>query len=72
MQNDIFKLKGANLDIDLISNDKSIHWAQDKCPWNKDENTKTHKCAIKNTSLCDYFVGIEYPDIVLCKYRKNN
>ena len=61
------ELKGANLDIDLLPNEK-INWKQDNCPWNEKENTKKHKCAVKNTSLCKYFKGIKQPDIVLCSY----
>ena len=66
----IYKLKGANMDIDLMSDKKDIQWKQDKCPWNQKENTVKHKCAIKNISICNYFMGIEEPDIVLCKYPK--
>jgi hypothetical protein len=66
----IRKLKGANMDIDLISDKKDIHWEQDKCPWNMRENTNEHKCAVKNISICKYFKGIEYPDIVVCGYKK--
>jgi hypothetical protein len=44
MQNEnIFKLKGANMDIDLGSNVGDIHWQQDKCPWNLEEDTSEHK-----------------------------
>ena len=35
----IRELRGANMDIDLVSEPKDIHWEQDKCPWNKEENT---------------------------------
>ena len=38
------------------------------CPWNEAENTKEHKCAIKNTSICKFFCGIKYLDSVLCSY----
>ncbi|PIV38687.1 MAG: hypothetical protein COS30_00775 [Candidatus Portnoybacteria bacterium CG02_land_8_20_14_3_00_45_8] len=65
----ILKLKGANMDIDLIANPKKINWQQDECPWNKEENTKKHKCAIKNVSICKYFRGIEPLDIVACTYQ---
>jgi len=67
----IQKLKGGNIDIDLTSG-KDISWEQDKCPWNKADNTDEHKCAIKNTSICDYFCGIKYLDIVLCCYPNKN
>jgi len=62
----IIKLKGANMDIDLIANGK-VKWVQDKCPWSEVDG-KEHKCAIKNVSLCKYFKGIEEPDKVLCSY----
>lgn len=66
----ILKLKGANMDIDLTSSPNDINWEQNKCPWNEKENANIHKCAVKNISICDYFEGIENPDIVLCKYPK--
>lgn len=62
------ELKGANMDIDLI-NSESIHWIQEKCPWNLRDNTDKHKCAVKNISLCKYFRGIKFPDIVLCAFE---
>ncbi len=67
----IKRLNGANIDIDLASS-KQISWKQDKCPWNEAENTEIHKCAIKNTSICEYFCGIEYLDKVLCCYPNKN
>lgn len=67
----IFKIRGANMDIDLVSNPEKISWKQDKCPWNKEENTNKHKCAVKNISICRHFKGIEALDIVLCSYDKN-
>lgn len=63
------KLKGANIDIDLIPN-PDVSWEQDNCPWNDRE--EGHKCAVKNISLCKYFKGIEYPDIVLCEFDEAN
>ena len=66
----ILKLKGANMDIDLVSNPKDIRWQQDRCPWNKAEKTEKHKCAVKNESICKYFKGVEYPDTVVCSYSK--
>jgi hypothetical protein len=67
------KLKGANMDIDLISNKNKINWKQNGCPWSKKEKRKEYKCAVKNISLCRYFKGVEYPDIVICSYfdKKN-
>ncbi|MEK6833063.1 MAG: hypothetical protein AABY32_03360 [Nanoarchaeota archaeon] len=70
MADKIRKLKGANMDIDLIQN-KKLHWKQNKCPW-IEEDKKKHKCAVKNRSLCRYFKGIEYPDNVLCVYKKGS
>jgi hypothetical protein len=57
--NNIVKLAGANMDIDLASNDQ-ITWHQEKCPWNEKDKTDIHKCAIKNVSICSYFRGIEH------------
>ena len=68
----INKLDGANMDIDLATEKGKIKWNQHKCPWNEKENTNTHKCAIKNTSICPYFCGIEYLDNVLCSYPDKN
>ena len=68
MDQNIKKLNGANMDIDLSSQKEDIHWPQAKCPWNKAENTEEHKCAVKNVSICPYFCGIEYPDKVKCSY----
>ena len=62
------ELKGANMGIDLASEEKDITWKQDKCPWNEAENIDKHKCAIKDVSLCKHFRGVKYPDIVLCNY----
>ena len=54
---EIKEFKGANMDIDLVSN--GVDWKQASCPWNKIENTKEHKCAVKDTSICKYFCGIK-------------
>lgn len=64
----IWKLKGANMDIDLATPAGVINWEQEKCPWNQTEGNDAHKCAIKNISICPYFRGIEPWDIVLCSY----
>ena len=61
------KLRGANMDIDLIPN-QSVEWEQEDCPWNEAEGTTEHKCALKNVSICKHFRGIEKPDVVLCAY----
>jgi hypothetical protein len=68
----IKKLKGANMDIDLATPKSMIPWEQDRCPWNEAENTDEHKCAVKNVSICRYFCGIEYLDILLCCYPHTN
>jgi len=65
-------LKGGHLgDIDLTSQDK-VNWKQSVCPWNEDEGVDTHKCAVKYTSICDYFCGIKYLDTILCSYPHAN
>lgn len=68
----IKKLDGANMDIDLTTNQENIEWKQDKCPWNEADKTNDHKCAVKNISICKYFCGIEYLDDVLCCYPHKN
>jgi len=64
----IHKLKGANMDIDLVTPQNEITWTQDACPWNAAEGTQEHRCAVKNVSICPYFRGIEPLDTVLCSY----
>lgn len=68
---EIKKLDGANMDIDLTSEGETS-WKQMKCPWNQAEGSNAHKCAVKNTSLCPYFCGIEYADVVQCCYPNKN
>ena len=68
----IRKLSGGNMDIDLATQTERIAWEQDNCPWNEEQNTQEHHCAVKNTSICPYFCGIEYLDIVLCCYPNPN
>jgi len=65
-KNSIRELTGANMDIDLVSD--NVDWAQSACPWNEAENTKEHRCAVKDTSICKYFRGVKYLDTVLCSY----
>ncbi len=72
MEELIIKLRGANMDIDLATGQGVITWEQDQCPWNQNENTNEHKCAVKNISICPYFCGIEYLDTVLCCYPQAN
>jgi hypothetical protein len=55
MDKRIRELKGGNLDIDLVSQEK-VDWKQYECPWNVTEKSDNHKCAIKkflsvNTSV---------------------
>lgn len=72
MHQQILKLKGANMDIDLATPPGDIQWQQDRCPWNAAEGTDIHKCAVKNISICPYFCGVEYIDTVLCCYPNEN
>jgi hypothetical protein len=60
-------LRGGNMDIDLIPK-PDLSWEQEACPWNEAEGVSTHKCAVKDTSICRYFRGIKPPDTVLCTY----
>lgn len=62
------KLRGANMDIDLTTEQSEIAWKQDSCPWNVADGVNIHRCAVKNVSICDYFAGIEPLDTVLCRY----
>lgn len=71
MDDKIQKLGGANMDIDLASQ-ADVAWAQTQCPWNAAGASETHRCAIKNISLCPYFCGVEYPDLLLCSYPHAN
>ena len=64
------KLKGADMDIDLIP-DPNISWKKSVCPWNAADGTNSHKCALKSVSICKYFKGIEEPDVVLCDFSEN-
>jgi len=38
----IKKLKGANMDIDLVTEKSAISWKQELCPWNREEGTNEH------------------------------
>jgi hypothetical protein len=66
------KLTGANMDIDLATPAGQIAWQQEKWPWNETEATNIHHCAVKNISICLYFCGVEYLDVVLCCYPEEN
>ncbi|MCB9421830.1 MAG: hypothetical protein H6667_18665 [Ardenticatenaceae bacterium] len=72
MNEQIKKLNGANMDIDLATPIDAISWPQDPCPWNEAEQTNEHKCAIKNVSICPYFCGVAYIDTLLCCYPHPN
>jgi hypothetical protein len=71
MEEKMKKLSGANMDIDLTSGG-TVDWKQSICPWNEKEGSAIHKCAVKNTSICDYFCGIEYFDTIICCYPNEN
>jgi len=68
MNDNIRKLKGANMDIDMVTPQDDIVWRQDACPWNAAEEMNEHRCAVKNVSICPYFRGIEHLDTLLCSY----
>jgi hypothetical protein len=72
MSEQIRRLKGANMDIDLATPKGEISWEQDLCPWNQAEHTTGHRCAVKNVSICQYFHGVEYMDTLLCCYPEEN
>jgi hypothetical protein len=66
------RLRGANMDIDLATPPGQIAWPQDPCPWNEAEGTGEHRCAVKNVSICPYFLGVAYPETLLCCYPYKN
>ena len=68
MNSKIKKLMGANMDIDFSNSD----FGNSECPWNVADKTNEHRCAVKNTSICKYFCGIQYLDSVLCSYPYEN
>jgi hypothetical protein len=68
----IRRLGGANMDIDLATPPENISWQQDRCPWNEAEQSREHRCAVKNVSICRYFCGVEYLDTLLCCYPHDN
>jgi len=68
MSTNINKIIGANMDIDFSNPD----FGNSQCPWNEEENTKEHKCAVKDTSICRFFCGVQYMDSVLCSYPNIN
>jgi len=75
MDGKIHRLNGANMDIDLATPAGQIAWQQEPCPWNAAEAVEVvnvHRCAIKNVSICPYFCGVEYLDVLLCCYPDEN
>jgi len=75
MDGKIHRLNGANMDIDLATPAGQIAWQQEQCPWNAAEAVdavNVHRCAIKNVSICPYFCGVEYLDVLLCCYPDEN
>lgn len=62
------ELVGGNMDIDLIPNPSLTSWVRTVCPWNVADGTDTHKCAVKDVSICRHFRGIRPLDTVLCAY----
>lgn len=68
IENNLIKrISGANMDIDF----SNPEFGNSTCLWNEEENTQEHKCAVKDTSICNYFCGIQYMDSVLCSYPKD-
>ena len=72
MSDVLHRLPGANMDIDLVTKPDDITWSQVPCPWNAAECVASHRCAVKNISICLFFCGIGYLDIVLCCYPNAN
>jgi hypothetical protein len=72
MSTNIRMLQGANMDIDLATPVGEIAWQQQTCPWNVAEATDEHRCAVKNVSICPYFCGVRYLDMLLCCYPHLN
>ena len=68
MDSKVKRLKGANMDIDF----SNLDFGNSQCPWNIAEGTKGHRCAVKDTSICKYFCGVQYLDSVLCSYPYEN
>jgi len=65
VDNRVKKLMGSNMDIDFISD---VKFGDSQCPWNVAEGQNIHKCAVKHTSICKYFCGVQFIDSVLCSY----
>ena len=60
------------MDIDLATPTGEIAWQQDACPWNQAEGGQSHRCAVKNISICPYFCGVDTIDTLLCCYPNPN
>jgi len=71
-ESNISKLSGANMDIDLSTPADQIEWRQDPCPWNQNEGQMIHRCAVKSISICPFFCGVAFLDVVLCSYPGSN
>lgn len=67
MTGPVRELRGGNMDIDLVPK-AGLTWQRDTCPWNDAEQSTAHRCAVKDTSICRYFMGIKPDDLVLCAY----
>lgn len=68
MNDKIIRRMGSNMDIDFSNPD----YGDSRCPWDADEPLTDHKCAVKNTSICPFFCGIQYLDSVLCSHPYKN
>ncbi|MBN1892095.1 MAG: hypothetical protein JW780_04875 [Clostridiales bacterium] len=68
MDKRINRLIGSNMDIDFSNKD----FGNSSCPWNVADKTNSHRCAVKDTSICKYFCGVQYLDAVLCSYPHEN
>lgn len=68
MNNKINRIIGSNMDIDFSNRE----FGNSQCPWNMEEKTTKHKCAVKDTSICKYFCGLQYLDSVLCSFPNVN
>lgn len=56
------------MDIDF----SNPNFGSSQCPWNKKEKTTEHRCAVKDTSICKFFCGVQYLDSVLCSFPYEN
>lgn len=63
----MLNISGADMDIDF----QTKVFGDSNCPWSKDDGV-SHKCAIKGTSICKYFNGVQRLDTVMCSYDEEN